>query len=224
VRIYLINLDRRQDRLFRISRKLVECGLDFTRIPAVDAKSLPESQSNGVLPKTYTANWLSHQKALEAVANSTDDFGIILEDDADLKSSWIGPELLHDLAAFMRRSEIDVLQIGYISQIYRLPSLRGILELIQDLRGGRFSFDNTLRLWIVKRSYRAGSHCYLVSKRSATRLLGLNLPAALATDPFFTAMAESGLGLQVARLAKSLVEQESRHGNQSLSDSDLEFK
>ena len=224
VGIYVINLHRRRDRLFRISRKLVECGLDFTRVPAVDAKSLPESRSHGVLPKAYAANWLSHQKALEAVASSTDHFGLVLEDDADLKLSRIGPKLLHDLAALMKRSDLDVLQIGYISKIYTLPNLRGILDLILDFRGGRLYRDKISRLWIVKKSYRAGSHCYLVSKSCATRLLGLNLPPALATDPFFMAVAESGMGLQVARLARSLVEQESRNGSQSVSDSDLEFK
>jgi GR25 family glycosyltransferase involved in LPS biosynthesis len=221
VKIYVINLDRRLDRLERISKQLTESNLSFERIQAVDAKSLEAFATNVVLEKTYVANWMSHQIALGVMSNSKEEFGLILEDDADLKSSEISPDELASLTVLMKSNEIDLLQIGYISEIYKLPRLRGFLELILDIRGRRLSWQHTSKKWLVKNRYRAGSHCYMISRSAASKLFGLNVPPALATDPFYAALAENSVGIQIARLGKSLVEQESRNGSLNPVDSDL---
>lgn len=221
VKICVINLDDRSDRLAKIAQGLADCGVSFQRISAVHYESLTEYPSMSVLRSSYAANWMSHQLALEAISNSSDDFGLILEDDAALAGSLITPKKLGELELLMKTQGIDLLQVGHISNIYKFPSLRGILDFVLAARAGRITRDRDSGLFFVRRNYRAGSHCYLVSKETAIRLSGLNLPVALATDPFYMALAENGEGLHIARLSKSLVEQESRQRRQDRVDSDL---
>jgi glycosyl transferase, family 25 len=47
MQVYVINLDRRPDRLAEISQRLDALGLTFTRVPAVDGLTLPDNHSLG---------------------------------------------------------------------------------------------------------------------------------------------------------------------------------
>ena len=57
-KVILINLDRREDRLEKISTQLDNLGITFERFSAIDGKEL------GISP--ITAGTMSHQKVLEA--------------------------------------------------------------------------------------------------------------------------------------------------------------
>ena len=91
--IYVINLDRSDQRLAQIGANLAQHGFDFTRISAVDGRLLPPDtplpldresfkRDNGrdVLPGEIGC-FMSHLHVLEALRDSSYDFGVILEDD-----------------------------------------------------------------------------------------------------------------------------------------------
>ncbi len=70
-KVILINLDRREDRLEKISTQLNNLGITFERFSAIDGKEL------GINP--ITAGTMSHQKVLE---ENTEKRIFVLEDDA----------------------------------------------------------------------------------------------------------------------------------------------
>lgn len=71
-KVILINLDRRKDRLEKISTQLDNLGITFERFSAIDGKEL------GINP--IAAGTMSHQKVLEANPESRI---LVLEDDAE---------------------------------------------------------------------------------------------------------------------------------------------
>ena len=95
--LYVINLDRSQERWHRINAHLNDFGLISRRISAVDAKSLPlevlhqhyDSKINQsdffiALKPVEIACFLSHRKALDVFINNSEKlFAIILEDDVE---------------------------------------------------------------------------------------------------------------------------------------------
>lgn len=217
LKIYVINLDRRRDRLVKVSNQLSSNGLTFTRIPAVDQLKLSnEKYVNSIIGQGYVANWLSHQAALRLIAAGNEEYGLVLEDDADLKAVSIDAEHLNKVCNLMGEKGIDLFQIGYISKFYSLPNLRGVFETILKLIAGRMSWAPTISGWIVTNSYRGGAQAYIVSRKMANQLLGLNIPTALATDPFYASLATNSSQVLVARLSRSWIEQDSRQGRQSI--------
>ena len=98
VPIYVINLDRRPDRMRSIAGQLDRLGLEATRVPAVDARTLADDElrarvnSGGgprlrALDRAEVACTLSHLRAMEMFLSAADaPAALILEDDAELAS------------------------------------------------------------------------------------------------------------------------------------------
>jgi glycosyl transferase family 25 len=115
VRIYYINLESQPQRRERIEWQLAELGLKATRIrattPADIAPDLIARYCPGLGARPFSspelACTLSHMHALQLIADSADQFGLVLEDDAILSRSF---------AAFLRRFEnlsprVDLLKL-----------------------------------------------------------------------------------------------------------------
>lgn len=223
VKLWVINLDRRPDRLSRMAAQLSDLNLSFEKITAVDALNQEgESVVNGLLTASYSANWRSHQMALKAIGHQIEGFGLVLEDDAVLNPKINWPFMLEECARYMEQEEVDFLQLGFISPIYRLSTPRGVLDLVLALRSKRLVRSKKLGRWLVENETRAGAHAYLVRKPFAEALVGLNLPPALATDPFYEALSKNGHRAKFLRLFNSIAEQESRAQLKQFLDSDLE--
>ena len=111
MKIYVINLDRRPDRLTGMEAQARKAGVSFTRISAVDAQSSAAQASTqrwfadsgplGPLPVGDRCCTLSHRLAWEALVASGEPWAVILEDDVRLGpgaaallagASWIPPE------------------------------------------------------------------------------------------------------------------------------------
>ncbi len=96
---WVINLDRAPERLARIASQMDRLGLPFTRLPAVDARALTESQRGALDEAAYRRKhgmtpvlgelgcYLSHVRAMELFLASGAEFGLVLEDDVLLKDS-----------------------------------------------------------------------------------------------------------------------------------------
>ena len=108
VPIFVINLDRRPDRLHSIAGELGRLGLEATRVPAIDALSVADDELNrrvnfcgGLrlrsLQRAEAACTLSHLRAMETfLSNSDAPAALILEDDT---------ELANDLPLFVENVE-----------------------------------------------------------------------------------------------------------------------
>lgn len=82
--IYVINLDRRPDRLEAIAADLDRLGLPFERIQAIDGRELEDDLGwEPLLNLAEKACVLSHAKALRRLLSSDHPAAVILEDDAE---------------------------------------------------------------------------------------------------------------------------------------------
>jgi glycosyl transferase family 25 len=93
---YLINLDREAARLDHMRREFNCVGLSFTRIPAVDGASLSSEtiapfqnhldRDRGKYTLGHIGCFLSHVAAWQKIADGSEDFAAIFEDDVHLSS------------------------------------------------------------------------------------------------------------------------------------------
>ena len=94
--VYVINLDRRSDRLQAISDNLQRIGVAWQRVSAVDAISCPPPKHQKKLYHQMTLGHFactqSHLKALKAFLDTSHPAAVILEDDAEIASDF--PALL----------------------------------------------------------------------------------------------------------------------------------
>lgn len=90
--IYVINLDRRPDRLRAITDDLGRMGLEAERVPAVDAATVTSAALRErvnidfqvrKMGRGSEANVLSHCRALETFLRTSSPVALILEDDAE---------------------------------------------------------------------------------------------------------------------------------------------
>ncbi|MBN8243318.1 glycosyltransferase family 25 protein [Nitratireductor aquimarinus] len=98
MKIYVINLDRAEDRMSKMRAQLSDLGLPFERVPAVDGSMIDRSR----FPHSQRINGeigcsLSHCAAWQALLRSTDKHALILEDDAVLS---------RDLASLLENTDL----------------------------------------------------------------------------------------------------------------------
>ena len=107
MRIILINLARRPDRLAAMTQKAAALGLTLDRLEALDAGLLQppgeffdDNGPLGAIPRGDKCCTLSHAKAWEQFVASGEDYAAVLEDDVVLTpaakrflgdASWIPP-------------------------------------------------------------------------------------------------------------------------------------
>ena len=85
--VYVINLDRRTDRMAHMAAHLSELGLRFERIAATDVRDLPDDGAVNRPPFLdigAKACLMSHRRALLAFLDSSHEGALILEDDVRL--------------------------------------------------------------------------------------------------------------------------------------------
>lgn len=74
---FLINLDRRPDKLEESAKQLTQVGLEFTRIAAIDGKDLPSNELTGPQQGCF----LSHKMAWQRIIQDGLSYALIFEDD-----------------------------------------------------------------------------------------------------------------------------------------------
>lgn len=241
--IYLINLERRPDRLSEISSQLAGLDLEYVRVAAIDGATIGESQYS-ILDKATEACWQSHQKVFALIAQGPASNALVLEDDAVLnpEQNWRG--LLNDLDAYMTRSSIDILQLGFAERVFVTKMQKLICKAALAIRHALkllymvfYKTDDSIlddrwdclgqtpnNLKLVPNEFRGGSHCYMISRRAARLFLNLNTPTFLGTDDFLTTMANYSpdfRSFKFARSSKSLADQR-YHSGVNACDSDIE--
>lgn len=174
---WVINLDRAPDRLARISAQLHRLGLEFTRLPAVDARNLTADQSAALDETGYRRKhgmaplpgelgcYLSHVEAMRLFLAGGAEFALILEDDVLLHDSL--PGVLHGL---MRHAERwDMVKLSAVHS--------GTPQTVLEVAPGH---------WLaVMLSRCTGSSAYLVNRRAAQAYAEGLLPMQLPYDHVF---------------------------------------
>jgi hypothetical protein len=211
--------------MHRIGTGLTEAKVTFERLPAIDCESPQFVVENlNFQGKGLAANWMSHQEVYKRFLRSSSDFALVLEDDADISNSKaFSPDQLQKWVTTLKQNQIDLLQVGYIGSIYRLTSIRGLLELVLAARARRLVIGRERSSTHVLGEFRAGAHSYIINRRVAAALVGLNMPPALSSDGFLDVIARNcgQSSFRFGRLFFSAIEQESRVlGSQEI-DSDV---
>jgi GR25 family glycosyltransferase involved in LPS biosynthesis len=80
-KIYVINLDRRTDRMKECQEEFKKIGVEVERISAIDAKELTDRTELNHKQKTYYAVTSVHRKLMEDATLNKDDNILIFEDD-----------------------------------------------------------------------------------------------------------------------------------------------
>ncbi|HEX3754423.1 MAG TPA: glycosyltransferase family 25 protein [Rhizomicrobium sp.] len=172
MRIYLVNLARRPDRLAAMQAMAGRLGLSLNRIEAVDAASAPLAEMDryfaqggplGEIPPGDKGCLLSHRLFWQSLVNSGDDYAAVLEDDAVLTAS--APHFLKD--SHWIPPDVELVKLEHYG-----PRGQGIL--VSDFTRVRDHFQ-LARL----RSRHTGTGGYIISRRGAEKLLAMekfNLP------------------------------------------------
>lgn len=101
IQAFVINLDQSTERLRSIEKQAADIGVSLNRVPAILGRSIELRQINSVDPTGYALRhgrsinmsevgcYLSHLRALRVFLSSDAEFGIILEDDAELPVNYL---------------------------------------------------------------------------------------------------------------------------------------
>jgi len=164
MRLYLINLDRRPDRLAQMTAQAAALGLALTRIAAVDAKSAAPSALDhwfaasgplGEIPRGDKACFLSHRLVWEALLASGDAHAVVLEDDVRLSPA---------AGALLASNAWVPASAGLIKLEHYGP--KGQRVLLTDFRGTEDGFQLARML-----SRHTGAAAYLISRAAAQLLV-----------------------------------------------------
>jgi GR25 family glycosyltransferase involved in LPS biosynthesis len=228
IEVFVINLDRRQDRLNSVTERLLRAGLSFSRFSASEGAG---TSSSWPLSPPTVGNWLSHSGVLLEFIASKAEYALVLEDDVVPREDAVGemPRILAELSKFMMEFSVGVLQLGYIEHLYKPWTRHGFGQLlIQTILGSRrkvWRSPNGQKFHYCEDLFRAGMHAYLISRPAAEILAQSNQPAIFVSDEFFLHLARKnqprGEALKFASLSRSLFSQASRSGHGGPVDSDV---
>lgn len=223
---YVINLERRTDRLQGVTSRFLSAGVSLRRFDAVDAVSLSNVDVEGLVPAGILACWLSHEALLEEVANGSEEVVVVLEDDAVPSPDVDWRLLLDRLPDAMANHELGFLQLGFVSWQFGLTR-PGLLEKARSFLYPRsravLDLDYPRPAWLG--SVLSGTHAYAVTSEFARKIRNVNSPCWTGADGLFMRLSSmsgaDGRFPIMARLKASIVEQETRQGKAARLDSDV---
>ena len=187
--IYVINLDRRPDRLRAIAADFGRLGLEVERVPAVDAATVTDRALRervnldfqvGKMGRGSEANVLSHCRALETFLGTSSPAALVLEDDAEPAS---------DLPHFLRSLDWWPEPFGLVKfEAFGQRELFFDRECALRHRGRQL---RPIALWT------AGSAGYMVNRDAACDILNMCRNVTMPIDHVL-------FDLRVSRLARRL--------------------
>jgi glycosyl transferase family 25 len=194
--IFLINLERRPDRLALMQDRLPE--VRFKRIPAVDGRSLRDDEVARLLApvmqyamsKNEVGCLLSHRAVWQRVVEQQLRFACVLEDDVQCS---------RDFARFMQNAD-------WLPDRFDLIKIETMLQTVLLSRRTWPAKDRALaRL----RSPHFGTAGYVLSQAGAAKLLELTeAPDRAADDLLFSVGLEAAANLRVLQLVPALCVQD----------------
>lgn len=175
MRTFLVNLERRPDRLAAMKSQLDRLGIAFERFDAVDAKSVdpavlsrPFAASGplGTLSPGDKACTTSHIHIWRDIAAGTDDYAVVLEDDIVLSDS--APEFLRDSSWIPKG-------VGLVK-----PERYGDANQLIVIGKPRYTVKGRTLAPLLSRH--TGTGGYIISRQLAARLASMKEKIALPVD------------------------------------------
>jgi glycosyl transferase family 25 len=207
MRIFLINLERRPDRLAAMKDQLDRLGLAFERFDAVDARTADPAELNapfapdgplGPLSAGEKGCLSSHLRLWRRIASGEDRHAVILEDDVVLSGD--APKFLGDDAW--------------------IPREAGLLKLERFGDANQLFFVGKRRTCVLGRqaapllSKQYGSGGYIIARETAAMLAGTEKPALPIDHLLFNPAYSPVFGrLKPWQLFPALLEQRVEVGN-----------
>ena len=174
---WVINLDRAPERLARISQQMQRLALPFTRLPAVDARAMQDTDRAALDEPAYRRKhgmtpvlgelgcYLSHVHAMQHFLASPAEFALVLEDDVLLHDSL--PAVLQGLIQHADRW--DMVKLSAVHSGTPVP----VLQLAPG------------HVLAVMLSRCTGSSAYVVNRRAAQAYAEGLLPMSQPYDHVF---------------------------------------
>lgn len=173
MKVFVINLDRRKERMTYMKRQLLDLGVAFERICAVDGKLMSHREKkaavrvfkwwcvNGYLPRDGEIGCaLSHQSVYRMMLDRGLSCACVVEDDVELDERWW--KVLN--AVEKRIAECDTPSVYLLAPyLYRKPA-----------EGQEVSFK--------KVSWAASAGGYVLTRGAAERMLAINVPLQSTAD------------------------------------------
>lgn len=203
IKIFVVNLKRRKDRLQIIEKRLNDLSLkNYEIIEAVDGKELPEDLSEFYdkesackirrnLERSEIGCALSHINIAKKIIDENLEYAIILEDDAEPTLKF--KEFIKNF--HLEPNKFDFLMLGYFSSNewfngklktkvspYTVAEKRSIVYLdktefsIGDISIHKAHYPTQMLDFVN------GAHAYMISKRGAQFILDKNYPVKLESD------------------------------------------
>lgn len=195
VQTYVINLDRSTERMAHMAEVLSAYGLEFIRIPAVEANII---DPRGDMLNTEVACFLSHIKVWETFLASVYDYALVLEDDIIMADSFA--KTLRDMRCWPKG--FDVVKVETAEVCGR--RVRVSLPKIADICGRKI-----YRLI----SNHEGSAGYILSRDGAQKLMALSKYFTVPVDMFLFCDNEPRI-LKVMQMVPAPIRQFSLHGGE----------
>eukprot|EP01039_Chlorochromonas_danica_P000430 gene431-464_t len=186
--IFVLNLDRAQERWERVKEEVVKQGLEVTRLPAVDGKNLPSSTlakettmlARMFQPKGVLGCYLSHRKFWQLVVDSNLTEAIVFEDDIQLVDNF-REKLLENLRDLNRSEKFDVILLGAIGRVHPDGKDSYSSRIFSSYIGGNRHLKR-ISASLYEPIRPAGTHAYMVSREGAQKLLSLCPKATYHVD------------------------------------------
>ena len=163
MRIIVINLDEDIERRTRIESRLLDLGLSWERLPAVDGRRLAPRHESLIDRATWALRglrfspgaigcWLSHRHAQQMVAGGTELMALILEDDISISDD------LPDVLERMERGEAGRFDVV---RLHRYKPYRKFVP-VRRIGSGAIGF---------LRPADSGTQAYVITRAAAGRLI-----------------------------------------------------
>ena len=177
IKIWVINLKSRPDRLQSIAKQLDTMNIEWTRLNAVDGKNCEKSVLNistrygkiGSLSEGVRGCTASHYKFWKKFTYSGEEFGIVLEDDVKLSEDF--KSLICDVNWIPKNTNIIKLEKFAANRPSKLLLGHPITTALKNTREIRRMY-----------SRHTGTGAYLISKAGANKAIGWKKPFSVPID------------------------------------------
>ncbi|SQK76910.1 glycosyltransferase family 25 protein [Tatumella ptyseos] len=170
MRVFIINLEKDSERRLSILQQCKDLNIEAEIIPAVDGRTLSHNELEKITHPSYVAGLtpseigcsLSHLKIYKKMANENIEKALILEDDALLKVDLV--KIVEWYNNIENKSE-EVILLSEVNKYFTKP----IKKINEDYH-------------LVDVAEAALTHCYLLNKKAAIKLLDFLTPVWLEAD------------------------------------------
>jgi glycosyl transferase family 25 len=182
MKVFLINLERAKDRLISCEKEFKKIGLDYSVVKAVDGEKVPPTKKEiseyfyilkhgkKVNPREV-ACYSSHLKALKMFLNSSEEYGLICEDDIEFNVNFLN--ILEE--CLKTNQKFDILRLAGSED--KKKEKGNPIKLFELERDYYLSLNLT---------YKPIAACYLINRKAAKSILKnmkvMHLPYDYALD------------------------------------------